>query len=51
MKEQEDMEQFFASVSHELRSPLNGIIGLASALVSDPACNARLCKTIQLIQS
>ena len=43
-------DQFLALVSHELRSPLNGILGWAQILVDDPSLSDTVRRAVETIE-
>eukprot|EP00286_Rhodomonas_abbreviata_P013764 CAMPEP_0181331306 /NCGR_PEP_ID=MMETSP1101-20121128/24425_1 /TAXON_ID=46948 /ORGANISM="Rhodomonas abbreviata, Strain Caron Lab Isolate" /LENGTH=375 /DNA_ID=CAMNT_0023440745 /DNA_START=1 /DNA_END=1125 /DNA_ORIENTATION=+ len=44
-------DSFVASVTHDLRTPLNGMIGLSDALIQDPRCPDYIKKNLRVIKT
>ena len=50
-EERENREQFFLAISHDLRTPLNGIIGLSTVLLEDTTISEASRRSLVAIRS
>eukprot|EP00961_Rhodomonas_salina_P026975 364897-Rhodomonas_salina.1 len=51
LRAQKEREMFFVSISHDLRSPLNGLVGLASSLLMDPKIPSHQRNSLRVIMN